>query len=172
MNCESCNAELDKKWNYCPYCGFMVKENITLFDYLNQQIKHLTKRMEDEAINFEDLGLPKNITISIHTNLNKNNFGIDRIRKVEKTKEPKKMPDNTIEPEANVKNYNGLIIVTLNLPGVKSEDDIDINIFSNSVEIRAVTKDKGYFKIIKIPTNYTLVHREFENGELKLQFSE
>lgn len=151
----------------------MIEKNTSLFDYLNQQIKHLSKKMEDESIGFEDFEFPKNITISIHTNLNKNGFEINKMKKRDViNKEPKKMPENTMEPEAVVKNQDGLILINVKLPGVKSNEDIDINIFPNSVEIRALTKDMGYFKIIKIPSNYTLVHREFENGELKLQFSE
>lgn len=173
MLCKSCNAKLDKKWNYCPNCGFMIEKNMSLFDYLNQQIKHLTKKMEDENIDFKDLELPKNITISIHTNFGKHNFEINKTKRNEIiNKAPKKMPENTTEPETVVRNQDGLILINIKLPGVKSDDDIDINIFSNSIEVRAITGDIGYFKIIKIPSNYTLVHREFDNGELKLEFSE
>jgi len=172
MICEYCHTKLDKKWNYCPNCGFLVQKNISLFDYLNQQIKQLTKKMEMESVNFDEIQFPSNITITFTTDHDQPEIKIQNPKNNGLiNKQPRKLPKNTVEPETKIRKTGNLIIIEMKLDGVKSIDDIDINIYSNSIEIRAFAKDKGYFKIINIPSNFILVNKEFKNEELHLQFS-
>ena len=42
------------------------------------------------------------------------------------------------------------VIYEIELPGVKSTEDVSIIKLENSIEIKAVTKDKSYFKLLPI----------------------
>jgi len=75
----------------------------------------------------------------------------------EKAKKLSKLPKK--EAETKVRRLANKIIYEINLPGVKSLKDIMINQLENSIEIKAFSKDKAYFKLlpIKLPIlNYKL----------------
>jgi len=108
-----------------------------------------------------------------------NQFGIRvpksdfSIRKDSELKEDlsnlKKIPTKTEEPEINIKRLPTEIIIETNLPDVKSVSDIEIKRFKESIEIRALTQDKLYFKIIQIPEEWRLEKKEFKDGKLRLE---
>lgn len=54
------------------------------------------------------------------------------------------------EPETKVRRLTNKIIYEINLPGVKSLKDIIVNKLENSIEIKAISKDRAYFKLIPI----------------------
>lgn len=63
------------------------------------------------------------------------------------------------EPSTNVRRFSNKVIYEIELPGVKTIKDISIVQLENSIEIKAVSKDKSYFKSIPINmpiTNYAL----------------
>jgi HSP20 family molecular chaperone IbpA len=172
MFCESCDAKLDKKWSFCPFCGEEIAKNTSLFEFLDRQMKNLTKRMKIENITFDDLELPNNITISINSKTPKQFPAPQRVGTNQYTAEtPRKLPVNVAEPETTISRLNNLLTVTVKLPEVRSLNDIDIHDYSNSIEIRAFSKDKGYFKIVNVPENFSLANKLFENGKLILTFS-
>ena len=53
------------------------------------------------------------------------------------------------------------------MPGVKSIKEISIRKLEKSIEIRAVSKDKAYSKII--PVNLPILDYELEKGKLILE---
>ncbi|MBU1129481.1 MAG: zinc-ribbon domain-containing protein [Nanoarchaeota archaeon] len=62
-------------------------------------------------------------------------------------------------PKTNVRRLSDKVIYEIEIPGVKSIENVSINHLGNSIEIKAVSKDKAYFKIINIAlpiTNYNL----------------
>lgn len=74
------------------------------------------------------------------------------------------------EPTTNVKRFSDKVVYEVDIPGVKSIDDVAINKLENSIEIKALTKDKVYAKIIPISlpvTNYSLT-----KGKLVLELGE
>jgi HSP20 family molecular chaperone IbpA len=133
-------------------------------ELLNRQIKSLARRLEE--VGMDDMELP-NITITISSLPFKPKSTKNQII----NPKPIKLPENVVEPETSIKKSSHEIIFTLKLPGVKNKDDINLQVFSNSVEIRALAGDKGYFKIISIPPHYSLVDKRFENEELILHFN-
>ena len=54
------------------------------------------------------------------------------------------------EPETKVRRLTDKIIYEINLPGVKSLKNITVNKLENSIEIKAISKDRAYFKLIPI----------------------
>jgi len=89
----------------------------------------------------------------------------------EKTEKLIKPPKVTEEPKANIKRLGSKVIVDLEIPDVKSEDEIEIRELENSVEVKAIAKDKAYFKILTKPAQFNLTHKSFKNGILHLEFS-
>ncbi|OYT37488.1 hypothetical protein B6U82_01655 [Candidatus Pacearchaeota archaeon ex4484_31] len=54
------------------------------------------------------------------------------------------------EPETTVRRLTDKIVYEISLPGVKNKKDVMINRLENSIEIKAFSKDKAYFKLIPI----------------------
>jgi hypothetical protein len=80
-----------------------------------------------------------------------------------------KLPQETSEPETEIRRSGNKVLVDIRLPGVKSRGDIDISELESSVEIKAVAGNRGYFKIIRKPEFSRITRKSFENGVLKLE---
>ncbi len=72
------------------------------------------------------------------------------------------------EPTCETKWAGDHLVVELDLPGVKSEDHIDIRKLTESIEIKAFAGNQGYFKILSIPEDAKLFKKEFRDHKLKL----
>jgi len=97
-------------------------------------------------------------------------LGIKPETDVKKVKERFVKAKTTVEPKANVKRVDSKVLVDIDLPKVK-ENDITIKQLENSVEVRAVTKDKAYFKLLTKPAQFRISKKSFEKGKLHLEFS-
>ena len=71
------------------------------------------------------------------------------------------------EPQTSVRRLTDKIIYEISLPGIKNENDIIINKLENSIEIKAFTKDKAYFKLI--PLNLPIKNYYLEKDKLILE---
>ena len=72
------------------------------------------------------------------------------------------------EPETkSVRRLSNKVIYEIEMPEVKSQEDISINHLSNSIEIKAIGKTKSYFKII--PVGLPVVSYSLEDGMLILE---
>ncbi len=63
------------------------------------------------------------------------------------------------EPSTNVRRLSDKVIYEIEIPGIKSIKDISITKLENSIEIKALAKNKAYYKIIPINlpiTDYNL----------------
>ncbi|MDD5012271.1 MAG: hypothetical protein PHQ66_01330 [Candidatus Nanoarchaeia archaeon] len=83
----------------------------------------------------------------------------------EKTKEFASLPRE--EPETSVRRFSDKIVYELEMPDVKSAEDISIVKLENSIEIKAIGKKKAYAKII--PINLPIKNYELSNGKLTLE---
>lgn len=81
-----------------------------------------------------------------------------------------RVPDVTEEPKTDVKKVLGKVVVDMELPDVK-EKDIDIKDLESSVEVKAVSGKKAFFKILKKPEAHKISNKKFEKGILHLEFS-
>lgn len=81
------------------------------------------------------------------------------------------VPEVTEEPKTDVRRIDNRIVVEMNLPGVKSEEDVDILELSESVEVKGFAKNKVYFKILKIPRGFSVSRKEMKGDKLILEFS-
>jgi len=53
-------------------------------------------------------------------------------------------------PETNVRRLSDRVIYEIKMPGIKSIEDVSIRNLENSIEIKAITKGKAYYKVISI----------------------
>jgi HSP20 family molecular chaperone IbpA/RNA polymerase subunit RPABC4/transcription elongation factor Spt4 len=71
------------------------------------------------------------------------------------------------EPKTNVRRFSNKIIYEMEIPGVKSIEDISINQLENSIEIKALASKKAYSKLI--PMSLPIRHYFLTKGILTLE---
>ena len=74
------------------------------------------------------------------------------------------------EPSTSVKRFSDKVVYEISIPGVESQEELSITKLENSIEVRAKSKDKSYFKII--PIDSPITGYDFKKGKLSLEFSE
>jgi len=142
---------------------------------LEKQMKNLTEDLTEKSS--QNPGFPNNLRVQFFVN-GKNIFSqqkklkpvkqqpiINRIDN-EKIKKFSKLPKQ--EPISKMKRLSGKIIYELEVPGVNNLDDVLITPLENSVEIKALSEDRVYSKILnlKLPIlRYGLV-----DGNLIVEF--
>lgn len=71
------------------------------------------------------------------------------------------------EALTKVRRLSNKIVYEIELPGVENLKDVIINKLENSIEIKAFSKDKAYFKLI--PLNLPILSYKLEEGKLILE---
>jgi len=83
----------------------------------------------------------------------------------EKIKEFSSLPRE--EPKTNIRRLSNKVLYEIDMPGVESTENISIIKLENSIEIKAIAKEKSYFKLI--PINLPLENYSLDNGKLILE---
>jgi HSP20 family molecular chaperone IbpA len=71
------------------------------------------------------------------------------------------------EPLTKIRRFSDKIIYEIEMPGVQSIKDISIIKLENSIEIKALAKNKAYFKLI--PINFPITYYNLSKGKLILE---
>ncbi len=71
------------------------------------------------------------------------------------------------EASTSVRRLSNKIIYEIDLPGVKSMEDVIINKLENSIEIKAIGKDRAFFKLL--PVNLPIINYKLEKDKLLLE---
>lgn len=74
------------------------------------------------------------------------------------------------EPKTNIRKFSDKVVYEIDLPGVKSIKDISIIQLENSIEIKALAKDKVFYKII--PINLPIKNYSLLKGRLVLELDD
>lgn len=123
----------------------------------------LEKEMQKEMKNSNEMPMPSNTNFELYINGKKISPSNIKVMKKESI-QPKKAQLNQLsqdnikkfaelpkhEPSANVRRLSNKVIYELDVPGVKSINDISIIKLENSIEVKAISKDKAYKKLIPI----------------------
>lgn len=83
----------------------------------------------------------------------------------ESLKKISKLPKK--EPSTNMRRLANKVIYELNIPGVKSIEDVSITRLESSIEIKALAGNKAYAKLI--PLNLPITNYELSDGKLILE---
>jgi len=142
---------------------------------LRREIKMLEKEMKKEMK--KEREYPKT---NVRLMINGKEINLKELNKKEKAEKKEKVLDDFSknelknfsklpkkEPKTNIKRLSDTLIYEISLPGVKSIKEISIRKLEKSIEIRAVSKDKAYSKII--PVNLPILDYELEKGKLILE---
>lgn len=71
------------------------------------------------------------------------------------------------EPKANIRRLSNGVVYELEMPDVKSLEDISIIKLENSIEVKALSKNKAYIKVI--PINLPITNYNLSEGKLVLE---
>lgn len=173
--------------------GFNMIFN-TLLKNLDKQFKELDRETGSEDIELDKFQKRPNIkkggiSISISTSGDKppeikvRSFGDQKFKKQEQKikKQIKEIPSKTLpqkslkkisklpkeEPQTNIRRLADKVIYEIYMPGVKSIKDVSIIRLENSIEIKALAKDKAYIKLI--PINLPISNYNLSKGKLVLE---
>ncbi len=89
----------------------------------------------------------------------------------EKREKPLPTPRFTEEPKTDIRRLDSRVVVDMDVPGVKSLNDVEIKELENSIEVKAIAGDKAYFKILTKPEQFRITNKEFKDGRLHLEFA-
>ncbi|MBN2330412.1 MAG: hypothetical protein JXC85_01225 [Candidatus Aenigmarchaeota archaeon] len=81
------------------------------------------------------------------------------------------VPKSMEEPKADVRRIGEKVTVDIDMPGVRSQEDVDVHELESSVEVKAIAGEKAYFKILTKPPQFRLSMKSFRDGKLHLEFS-
>ncbi len=170
--CKKCKKNLRKNWKYCPYCGESTRFRIKIPNFFggrrefNENFEDMGKEIENM---FSMMGFPMKVNVKRY-NTETSRPPVKKIKKTIKNEVPKEI-DETLEPEASVKEMPNKTIIKISLPEIESKRDIRIRKLEESLEIRAYRGKTMYFKVIPISKNSKLMEKSFKNKKLKLIFS-
>ena len=181
--CKNCDSKVKGEWIFCPNCAAPLKEvkGKDIFQEVDKEFNQIDKMLDMKVPKFM-LKPPlkaKGVSITITSDnvsppkINVQTYGDQRHmhhhhEHRSHEEKPVRIPKTTEEPETKIQKAQNKQIITLNLPDVKSLDDIEIRQLQQSIEIRAFAGDKAYFKLIPIPSNAS-VNNEFKDGILKIE---
>ncbi len=183
--CDRCNAEIKRSWNYCPFCGSKISRVKKFVEFGVEDIFERMLESIDSTFRWLLTSNPEPqkkqhvLKIKItpaHVDVMRENDPRkkDRIsgeHVVKSSHEPSTTPKAVVEPEAEIKRQGSEITITLKMPGIKDERDVELIRLEESAEIRARVKDKMYFKILDIPKSFTLKEKSVSKDRLMLRFS-
>ncbi len=178
--CKSCGEKIQKKFEFCPYCGTKSKNQedygmlgrddlvpaqetrneIKLPLGLNKIMGGLMKQLDRElngmmGENVKSGGVPRGFQIRISS-------GMPNVQKVVSPK--KKVERIIISPEeierrqmlpkveakSTIKRLGDIIVYEISTPGIKNREQVIITKLEDGLEVKAYSKDKCYYKVIPL----------------------
>jgi HSP20 family molecular chaperone IbpA len=131
---------------------------------MGSAIKMIEKEITRDMTNLNKQPLPQNFRLMV----NGKEIPLGKrtpVKKIKKEiKEIKEMPNKSFsekqrrlfskldkaEPKTNLKRLPNKIIYEISMPGVNSIENVAINRLENTIEVKAISNSKAYYKIIKI----------------------
>lgn len=193
MECGNCGNHAEEGWEYCPFCGSFLKRRTVPQFFTFTGIEDLLKDIEEEFRGIEDafrsawLGrkpfepiLGGGISVRISSEegeepkIDVQTFGDyeERAPDIEErlgVKKERAPPKVTREPKTLIEQADGRLILRAELPGVKSEQDVDVRRMAESIEIRAYAGDTAYFTLFCVPPDSRILSKRLENEELVIE---
>lgn len=176
--CQKCGNKIKNNFNFCPYCkndlrskydqedyGLLGKDDVVndfsdgfadnfMEKMFNSAMKLLEKQMRSlhneprHNQNFPGLNVQFFVNgEKVFPEKQKQHVKLNTISR-EKLKKFSELPKE--EPKSRIKRLSGKIIYELLVPGVNSVEDVLINRLENSIEIKALSKDRVYLKNLKV----------------------
>ena len=175
--CPSCAEKIDKKFNFCPYCGASFKTRREKSDFgmlgrndsgdgmrveqklpfgMEKIMGSLVKQLEKSMGNMNIEGMPKGVRINVVRGNPQMN---QAVREVPKKKEmpviseeetERRIGLRKVEADSRVRRLADRIIYEIDAPGVQEKEDVVVTELASGLEIRAYSGDKCYVKFIPL----------------------
>jgi len=197
--CSSCAKKVDRKFNYCPYCGVGFKnvQNEKNFGMLGRDdsmgeirqepklpfgvnkivgslMKQLEKQMGD--INFNQKGVPKGFKIRLstgHPQIGQIIQGGPKketaILNISQEEAERRIGLPKTEAKSKVRRLADRIIYEIVTPGVKMKKDVVVTELASGLEVRAYSKNKCYIKFIPLKVEIIRYYVEDEKVFLEVK---
>lgn len=191
--CKSCGKKIKDEWEFCPHCGEEISEEgdfpkEDIFSDIEDEFRRIDKMFGSDFFNFPKIDMKPSggISIIISSGLGKEPRVEVRTPSGYKSLEPEikkklgvassvagqktiRVPKVTEEPETSVQSSENKKTISIKLPDVKSEDDIDIRKLEQSIEVKAFANKKAYFTLVPIPSNFSITNKKFKNNILTIE---
>jgi HSP20 family molecular chaperone IbpA len=188
MYCPDCRREMEEDWAYCPYCGtgqevprrraLFPSMFSDLFRDIEEEFRRLDRLFERDFRPFEEphfsgvdisivMGPDQEPTMEVQTHGDMQDHEPE-IRKnlnigEKKTRPP---PDYVREPVSRMKQEGNRLILEMDVPLCKDEEDCEVRKMQESVEIKAYAGDTAYFKLFRIPRGARIVSKKLQDEKL------
>ena len=168
--------ELEEEWNFCPNCSFSIKGAAKKEEMMNRVFNRIFREVfaTDRSMQRESEKEEKDVGFSISVSSDENEPRI-KVRTIESFSDMKgdkiRIPKKTKEAQADITRIGDRLNVIIKLPHIKKEEDISLNRYPQSIEVRAFTRNVLYYKIIQIPPSWHTIRKEFNKGILKIEVS-
>ncbi len=170
MICPNCRERVSKDWKYCPYCGYTLPGESAFkdimstnfmkgFNNLIKNIKLSSKRPDKKNLKI-NISTVRGPDISFESGKSISEGGCGKLIK---------MPETVLEPKTTVKQFLNELNIKVILPAQIKLENVSIMRVGESLEIRAVCKDKGFFKVIHVPKEFSLESKKLNKGVLELK---
>jgi hypothetical protein len=175
--CPSCNIRIKKKFNFCPSCGYSLKNKrrnedmglLGLTDEMklpfpfNAMMKPLVKQLEKELASLDMSEMnqpPKGFKIQISTGKptihNMQTARVeeptleDEIPEVSEKEATRRQKLKKVEAKSIIRRLPEGIVYEISTPGVKSKKEVVVAQLEDNIEVRAYAKDVCHVKTIPI----------------------
>ncbi len=193
--CRGCGEKIERKFNYCPWCGKGVKGDSNMgmlgnsdSGNLVQDLKlpfgvekimgGLVKQLEKQLGNMDDNeknGMPKGFKIQIARGpmgpqVSQQSNVKKRVNILVSSEEAERRNNlEKVNARSRVKRLGDVIIYEIEAPGISKKEDVVVTELETGIEIRAYSKDKCYVKVIplKVEILGIRIDREKVSVELK-----
>lgn len=152
--CPHCGRKLKEDWNYCPKCGTLVKSPIGI---MVEEIKNQFKK----GLSLSNLFSPSSKAYEVKVK------GGDQGGRKEGEKDIKE----TIELKTDKRWIGNRLKIKATAPDVDEIGSNKIDIFGRSLEIRAYSNHKRFFKVIEIPEGMDVEKKKIEGNKIKISLS-
>lgn len=188
--CPYCGISLssEENWGMLGKNDFL-QENMKLpvgfnsiFNFLIKNLDKQFSQIQKDNLNVKKTGVSIDISSlgngvpKINIKTFGNNFPDKAVAKKTKEEKSKSFSEENIkkflkfkreEPKSEIRRFSDKVVCEIELPGVKSMENISITKLENSIEIRAIAKEKAYLKIL--PINLPLMDCFLSEGKLVLE---
>jgi rRNA maturation endonuclease Nob1 len=176
--CPSCAEKVERKFNFCPYCGESFKARAEKSDFgmlgrddsgagmrveqklpfgMEKIMSSLVKQLEKSMGNMDLEGMPKNVRINVVRGKPQMRQVVQEapkkarvIDEISEAEADRRMSLPKIEGESRVRRLADRIIYEIDAPGVVRKRDVVVTELATGLEIKAYSDDKCYVKFIPL----------------------
>jgi HSP20 family molecular chaperone IbpA len=151
-----------------------MKMPLGLDKLMNSVVKQLEKSLQ-QGMPKQNAGVPHGFKIQISTGQpvmraitpKINEKTVEEVIGIPEEEYERRRNLKKVEAKSNIKRLSDNIVYELNVPGVKSKRDVVITRLENSIEVKAYSKDKCYYKTI--PLNVAIMGYKVSDDKIFLE---